>query len=112
LICLAESLKADVPEVLQKTIYVAYSDAEYCTKAKQLIARLEKQGIATYADLDGRSLKSQLKRANKFGFKWALILNKGEVEAGTYQLKDLRSKEVDQYTLTEQNIEADIKERL
>ena len=64
---------------------------------------------ATYVDLDNRSLKSQLKRANKFGFRWVLILNKGEVEGGQYTLKDLRSEETDQCIIFEKFFEKNIR---
>jgi len=113
LMCLAKSLELYTPDILQKTVYIAYSDAQYCVQAKQLIARLivrlEALGYATYSDLDGRSLKSQLKRANKFGFRWVLILNKDEVERGRYQLKDLQTEDSDQCLIFEKSFESNIK---
>ena len=42
-------------------------------------------------DLPGGSFKSQLKRADRSGARWALILGQAESEAGTVLVKDLRS---------------------
>ncbi|MBU1863633.1 MAG: histidine--tRNA ligase [Candidatus Omnitrophica bacterium] len=109
LVCLEDSLKKNPSSVLERTVYVAYGDNAYIDQAKQILARLEALGYATYADLDKRSLKSQLKRANKFGLRWVLILNQDEVERGTYQLKDLRSLDVDQCLIFDKSFEANIR---
>jgi histidyl-tRNA synthetase len=42
-------------------------------------------------DLPGGSFKSQLKRADRSGARWALIVGQAESEAGTVLVKDLRS---------------------
>lgn len=42
-------------------------------------------------DLPGGSFKSQLKRADRSGARWALIVGPAESEAGTVLVKDLRS---------------------
>jgi len=109
LMCLEDDLVHYSSDLLNKTVYIAYSDKKYIEQCKGVTARLENIHYATYSDLDGRSLKSQLKRANKFGFRWVLILNKDEVEIGIYTLKDLRSKEKDQCNIREQYLEKDIK---
>ena len=88
LLCLEKSLKDYSSNVLDRTVYIAYSDEKYIEEGKRIAARLEKCDFATYMDVDGRSLNSQLKRANKFGLRWVLILNKDEVERGECTLKD------------------------
>lgn len=96
LMCLEDELKDYSSPALQKTVYVAYAKNEYCEQAKDVISSLENAGIATYSDCDARSLKGQLKRANKLGFRWVLILNEGEVEAGKVTLKDLSREDNNQ----------------
>lgn len=114
LICLKDILQSRELNTLARSIYVAYSDAEYLKIVRDIIARLEKTGVATYGDLDGRSLKSQLKRANKFGFRWALIVHQGEYESGECTVKDLHSNAEDdgQSTIQLTQLEDDIFDKL
>ena len=93
LICLADILRDYKTGILEKSVYIAYGDSSYISSAQELIARFEKSGLPSYADYDSRSLKSQLKRANKYGFRWVLILNKDEFERGDVTLKDLHAKD-------------------
>ncbi len=110
LLCLEDKLKDYFPDIVRNSIYVAYSNEKYIEQSKGILARLENMGFAAYADLDRRSLNSQLKRANKFGFRWVLILNKEEVEQGIYTLKDLRSKDKFQCNITERDFANNIQD--
>ncbi len=47
--------------------------------------------LAVGVDLPGGSLKSQLKRADRAGARWALIIGEQELADGTVLVKDLRS---------------------
>ena len=105
IMCLDASAEEPQSAILSETVYVAYSDPKYIDACKQVCARLERIGCASYTDLDGRSLKSQLKRANKFGLRWVLILNKNEVEKGYYTLKDFCYKGEDQCLINIETME-------
>lgn len=50
-------------------------------------------------DLPGGSFKSQLKRADRSGARWALIVGQAESEAGTVLVKDLRSDQPQRHVL-------------
>jgi histidyl-tRNA synthetase len=100
IICLEDVLKETLPSILSSSIYVAYSHDKYIDAVKAMVTELENLGYATYSDLDNRSLKSQMKRANKFGFRWVLILNDGEYEQGNCTLKDLCASNEGQYLIT------------
>lgn len=51
--------------------------------------QLREAGIRVDFDLRGTSLKSQMRRADKSGARFALVVGEGELEAGTVQVKDL-----------------------
>ena len=110
--CLEGVLDNYVSAKCDKTVYVAYAEEKYMNEAKAVVSKLEKSGIATYSDIDRRSLKSQMKRANKYGFRWVLILNKGEVEEGKCSLKDLSSEGKEQYLIGLMNIEEEIEKKI
>ncbi|MCL2011177.1 MAG: histidine--tRNA ligase [Cystobacterineae bacterium] len=57
----------------------------------KLLSFLRKAGLAVEADLRGGSVKSQLKRANKLGAQYCIVLGEAELKTGQVQLKDMQS---------------------
>ena len=51
---------------------------------------LRRQGLAVELDLSGAGFGKQLKRADRSGARWAVLLGDREAEDGTVRLKDLR----------------------
>jgi len=49
-------------------------------------------GLEAEMDYDGRSLKSQMRRADKSGARYVLILGEDELVRRQIQLRDMRSK--------------------
>ncbi|PIE70182.1 MAG: histidine--tRNA ligase [Deltaproteobacteria bacterium] len=62
-------------------------------KAYDWSTRLCKQGICAEADFSGRGLKSLMKRADKTGASFVLIVGQAECEAGHAILRDMATKE-------------------
>jgi len=46
-----------------------------------------------YLDFDERSLKSQMRLADKLGAKWAIIIGDEELKSGTVVVRDMSTKE-------------------
>ncbi len=59
-------------------------------RAALLAHQLRGQGLRIETDLRGGSLRSQLRRADRSGARFALLLGEAEVARGTVQVKDLR----------------------
>ena len=57
------------------------------------VARLRAAGVRTEADYQGRSLKAQLKQANKLGAALCVVLGPDEVAAGEATLRDMATHE-------------------
>jgi len=49
-------------------------------------------GVSTETDYEARSLKSQMRRADRSGARYVLILGEEEIARGEIQLRDLREK--------------------
>jgi histidyl-tRNA synthetase len=83
-----EAAGLEIPEERLDTFIVsASSEAIQATLA---IAReLRAAGLAVSSDLDARSLKSQLRQADKSGARFAVIVGGEELERGTVQVRDL-----------------------
>lgn len=57
-----------------------------------LAQQLRVEGIRAELDHEGRSLKSQMRRADKLGTRYVLILGQDELERGEIQLRDMQEK--------------------
>lgn len=67
----------------------------------KLVSTLRRNGIGAGMDLLGRSLKAQLKAADRQGTHWALILGEEELERGVVIARDLRLGEQSEVRLSE-----------
>jgi len=56
------------------------------------LAELRRRGVAAEWDYDGRSLKSQLRRADRLGARIVAIVGENELAAGVVQLRDMTEK--------------------
>jgi len=59
----------------------------------RLMNELRKEGLRVDMDLENRSLKSQMKQADKAGAAFVLILGDQELEQGAAVLRDMATKE-------------------
>lgn len=66
---------------------------EVTKTAMRLVNSLRADGIYAETDLMGRSLKSQMKYADKIGAKYTLILGADEIKKGTAVLKNMSTSE-------------------
>ena len=56
-----------------------------------LTDELRQAGLVVEADLAGRSMKAQMKSADKSGAHFAILIGEDEVASGTVQFRDLKA---------------------
>ena len=61
--------------------------------ADEAVKILREKGIAVETDIMGRSLKSQMKYADKIGASYTCIIGKDEVDKGSATLKNMKTSE-------------------
>ena len=86
---LASELPAEAKATSAFVASLGLGEAEH---ALVLARDLRRAGIHTEVDTRGASLKSQLRRANALGCRFALILGEAEIAARTVQVKDLAAR--------------------
>ena len=91
-------------------VYVACTQPDLRADVFRATLALRQAGIRTEADYQGRSLKSQLKQANKAGARLCVMLGPDEIAAGEATLRDMRSHEQVQVPLN--GLAAAVAERL
>lgn len=74
-------------------IFVAGLGEKASEFAFPLVHALRQKKIVAAMDHEGRSLKSQMKQANKAGAAWVLIVGENELEQGQVVLRNMETKE-------------------
>lgn len=74
-------------------VFVASLGTEAKKAAVKLLADLRNKGIAAETDFTGRSLKSQMKLADKLGADFVLIIGEDEMQKGVVSVRDMLAKE-------------------
>ncbi len=68
-------------------------------RAASLVTALRREGLYAEQDLVGRSVKAQMKYANKIGAKYTMVLGDSELQAGKAQIKNMESGETQEIAL-------------
>jgi histidyl-tRNA synthetase len=82
-------LLAEQSFVRRPDLFVAAHGPAAQELAFTLMCRLQRQGVTVEIDYEGKSLKSQMRRADKFGSRFTLIIGEEEVGRGTAMLKNM-----------------------
>jgi histidyl-tRNA synthetase len=95
------ALGVELPVERVRPVFVATLGETARMPGLQLLARLRDADIAADTDYLGRSLKAQLKQANRLDARFAVILGEDEVKAGTATLRDMETSTQEPVPLTE-----------
>ncbi|MBQ4518168.1 MAG: histidine--tRNA ligase [Clostridia bacterium] len=86
----------DVPD-----IYIGHIGEKADMFVQNLVLKLRREGVAVERDYMNRSVKAQMKYANKIGARYTVVLGDNEIEAGKAGLKNMETGDV-----TEVNLDA------
>ena len=78
-------------------------------KAQKLVYELRRSGICAERDLCGRSVKAQMKFANKLGAEYSIVLGDDEINENKAVLKNMQTGETTDVSLSADEIAAKIK---
>ncbi|MBI2842671.1 MAG: histidine--tRNA ligase [Armatimonadetes bacterium] len=88
-----ERLNIELPAEPKPKVFVAAIGSEARAAAVKLLADLRRYGIASESDFTGRSLKSQMKLADKLGAEYVMIIGEDEVKQSVVTVRDMAAKE-------------------
>ena len=92
ILAMKESGCADLPDN-SPLLYIAPLGKSAVEKALSIVTSLRSKGIYAECDISGRSLKAQMKYADKLGAKYTLIIGDSEIESGRAMLKNMQKSE-------------------
>ncbi|MBQ7838611.1 MAG: histidine--tRNA ligase [Clostridia bacterium] len=101
LLMLLEAQGIEFPEPSGCDIYIAPMGENASYEAAAIVADLRAGGINAQTDVVGRSLKAQMKYADKIGAKYTMVLGDDEVASGKAKVKNMDSGESTEFELSE-----------
>jgi histidyl-tRNA synthetase len=95
IVLVLEALGVELPKPVQPQVFVAAAgnEPEVRVAAFACAVRLRAAGVAAELDHQARSLKSQLKLADKSGARYCVLIGADELAAKELKLKDLQTHE-------------------
>ena len=90
-----------MPESPGPDVFIVALGDEAFSRAFELAHALRTAGIRVAYDLLGRSMKAQMREANRSGVRLAAIIGKDEMEKGVVSLKDLGTGDQEDVDLPE-----------
>jgi len=82
-----------VPPLPGAQVFIAHLGDEAREEAIKLASRLRRAGTAVILATGSKSLKAQLRQANRLGARYALILGEDELKSGTASLRDMTTSQ-------------------
>ena len=101
LILLMENTSAPFPEDPKPDIYIAGMDEGSRAKAFELALKLRENGISAEIDHMERSVKAQLKYADKLGAKFVAVIGESEMVSGEVNVKNMKDGTAETVKMTE-----------
>jgi histidyl-tRNA synthetase len=89
----AEKGEIELPEVKQPLLYIAPMGDKGVMYAMKTVSALREKGIYAECDVVSRSLKAQMKYADKIGAKYVLVVGDNELENNKAILKNMRDRD-------------------
>lgn len=94
----------DVPVGDTPLVYIAPLGDKAAAAAQKLVYDLRQKGVYAECDIVGRSLKSQMKYADKTGAGYTVIIGDNEIETGRAILKNMKTSEQDEVEINKLDI--------
>ncbi len=91
----------ELPAMETPDLYVGILGSEARAKAYKLVNEIRKSGLIVETDYMDRSVKAQMKYANKIGAKKAVIIGENELEKDGANVKDMATGEQTEVKLSE-----------
>ncbi|MCK5742205.1 MAG: ATP phosphoribosyltransferase regulatory subunit, partial [Chlorobi bacterium] len=87
-------LESDAPD-----IFVAATDVDYIKQAQITASKLRAKGLKVIVDLHRRSIKAQMREANKINSRFSIVIGENEIETNKINIKNMAKSEQSEYPL-------------
>ena len=96
---LIQDQKVNLQSNCKNDIYIAYLDDRSRNVSIEIVNKLRTLGICADYDIVGRGLKSQLRYADKVGYKFISVLGSNEIESKIMKVKRLSDGSIKEFEI-------------
>jgi histidyl-tRNA synthetase len=82
-----------IPEILNRTVFIAYQNTDLKTEAIKLSALLREKGLAVYMDYNAQNIKKQFKKSARLNAAYTFILGEDEIATQSVSIKNMTTGE-------------------
>ena len=93
LLLLMKAQNCEVPAEDSCDIYFANLGENALDEIVRLANDMREEGFSVQYDLEGRSLKSQMKYADKLGAKYTVVIGDDEIKTGCVKIKNMKNRQ-------------------
>lgn len=93
LMILMEAQGCEFPEAEKPDLFIVALGEKATLKAVEIAKDMREEGFSALLDLNQRSVRAQMKYADKLGAKFNVVIGDNEVEAKTAKLKNMQTGE-------------------
>ena len=93
LLLLLKAQNIEIPEPSSCDLYIAPMGDAASLEAMKIVSELRANGVSAQTDVVGRSLKAQMKFADKIGAKYTMVLGDNEIAEGKAKIKNMATGE-------------------
>ncbi len=94
-----EAQKCEFPEPSRPDLFIVAMGDKATLKAVEIAKDMRDEGYSVVYDLNGRSLRAQMKYADKINAKYNVVIGDNEVDAKSAMLKDMATGEQSEISL-------------
>lgn len=94
-----ESQNASFPEAAKPDLFLIAMGQEAQLKAVEIAKDMREEGFCVGLDLNGRSLRAQMKYADKNGARFTCVIGEEEIGANSVKLKNMKNGETSELAL-------------
>jgi histidyl-tRNA synthetase len=101
LLLVVENQGVEIPKPVYMDVYIANLGQEGADEALRQVNLLRNEGIKAEKDYMGRSLKAQMKYANKINASFVVVLGEEEIKSGRIKVKDMKAGSEEEIALAD-----------
>lgn len=101
LMMVMDALNIEIPKPDGVDIFIATLGQRACDFGFKLAMDLRRAGISAEFDTMGRSLKAQMKYADKIGANFSIVIGDDEIDSGKVSLKDMKNSTQEEINFSE-----------
>ncbi len=104
LLMVMKAQEIEIPAPAPCDLYIGSMGEEASVKALGLAASLREEGFSAECDIIGRSVKAQMKYADKIGARYSMILGDNELAENKAKIKNMATGETSEVALDDETL--------